>query len=133
MNPKLTSKLLAPCLMILATFSVTAPAHATDAEDQCFSQVQGKLPWEDNRLNWDAKNVKQLCKGTHNPAQPGQCFSKVRTERVNWGKGRDWEWKNIINLCSGTNDAEKTVGCFSEAVTSGLDWRDAILACQRSD
>jgi hypothetical protein len=119
----------------LAGLVVSSVAKANDHETQCFNDIQGKLAWNDenNNLNWEPENVKQLCKGTTNPTEPRKCFSTIRTGRVNWGKGTDWEWKNIINLCSGTNDAEKTVECFNKGIAAGSDWRDVILLCQRAN
>ena len=108
-------------------------ANASDHETQCFNNIQGKIPWNDEKnLNWDAENVKQLCKGTSNPTQPAECFNRVLEGHVEWGKGTNWEWKNIINLCSGTNDAKKSVDCFKQAIGTGTDWRDAIFMCQRA-
>jgi hypothetical protein len=112
---------------------VSASVWADEHESKCFDEVQGKVPWAEGKLNWEPENVKQLCKGTTHPLEPGKCFTKVRTERVNWGGGTDWEWKNIINLCAGTNNAEQTVECFQKGVKGGADWRDAILTCQRNN
>jgi hypothetical protein len=99
-----------------------------------FSDVQGKIPWNaEKNMNWDPKNVEQLCKGTEKASQPGQCFNNIMNGHVNWGQGTDWEWQNAINLCSGSNDAEKTVQCFKNAVGLGKDWQEAILTCQRSN
>ncbi|WP_404358491.1 hypothetical protein [Methylotuvimicrobium sp. KM1] len=119
--------------ILFFSFFMSQISFAADHEDQCFNEVQGKIPWNDEKnMNWRDDNVKQLCKGTTKPLEPGKCFSKVRSERVNWGKSSQWEWKNIINLCAGTNDAEKTVECFNKGIASGADWRDAILTCQRN-
>lgn len=113
-------------------FSITANANP-ETEKQCFSDVQGKIAWNaEKNMNWDPKNVEQLCKGTEKPSQPGQCFNNIMNGHVNWGQGTDWEWQNAINLCSGSNDAEKTVQCFKNAVGLGKDWQEAILTCQRS-
>ncbi|MFA5984149.1 MAG: hypothetical protein WC782_09045 [Methylococcaceae bacterium] len=107
-------------------------ATASDHETQCFDNIQGKMPWNnDKNLNWDPHNIKHLCKGTTAPAEPGACFLSVLDGQVNWGKGINWDWQNIINLCSGTNDAKKTVTCFQNAIGKKVDWRDAILFCQR--
>jgi hypothetical protein len=135
---KIQHKLLRTVLLVsitaLASLVAMPFAMANDHETQCFNDIQGKLAWnEDNtNMNWDAENVKQLCKGTTNPTEPRKCFSSVKIGRVNWGKGTDWEWKNIINLCSGTNDAEKTIECFNKGIAAGSDWRDVILLCQRA-
>ena len=108
-------------------------AQAADHDNQCVSEVQGKIPWNDqNNMNWDVENVKQLCQGTTKSTEPGKCFLMVRSGQVKWGSSSNWEWKNIINLCAGTSDAEKTVDCFNKGISSGADWRDAILTCQRS-
>jgi hypothetical protein len=121
-------------IAVFATLAFSPVASATDHETQCFNDVQGKIPWADEKINWDPENVKQLCKGTTNPAEPGKCFLSVKSGQVEWGKdNKVWEWKNIINLCSGTNDAKERVDCFNKGVSSGGDWRDVILMCQRSD
>jgi len=113
---------------------ISSAATASDHETQCFDNVQGKIPWNDDKnLNWDPENVKQLCKGTVSPAEPGKCFLSVKSGQVDWGKGTVWEWKNIINLCAGTNDAKKSVDCFNKGISTGADWRDVILLCQRAD
>lgn len=118
---------------VIANFGLFSMAYATDAETQCYNDVQGKIPWNDDKnLTWDIDNVKQLCKGTTNPTQPGECFNRVFEGHISWGKGTQWEWKNIINLCSGTNNAKKSVDCFTGAVTGGTDWREAIFMCQRA-
>jgi len=108
--------------------------QASDQENECFNDIQGKIAWNDNKdLNWDAENVKQLCQGTSKPSEPGKCFQKLKSGQVSWGKSSTWEWKNIVKLCSGTNDAEKTVACFTKGMSvDGTDWRDAILTCQRT-
>lgn len=125
------------CLVFLsfaAFMSIPFSANATDHQEQCFNNVQGKIPWnKEKNMNWDPANVKQLCAGATKPTEPGACFLSVLDGQVNWGSSIEWEWKNIINLCAGTNDAQKTVGCFQQAVAKGLDWRDAILSCQRSN
>ena len=108
-------------------------AQASDHESECFNNVQGKIPWNDDKnMNWDPKNVQQLCAGTTKPAEPAACYLSVLDGRVNWGKGINWDWQNIINLCAGTNNAKNTVNCFEQAVGKGQDWRDAILFCQRA-
>jgi hypothetical protein len=131
---KLQHKILRTALLLLTSLLATPLAMANDHETQCFNDIQGKLAWndEDNNMNWDPENVKQLCKGTTKPTEPRKCFSTVKTGRVEWGKGTDWEWKNIINLCSGTNDAEKTIECFNKGIAAKSDWRDVILLCQRA-
>lgn len=117
-----------------ALLSIGSSAIAADHQDQCFNNIQGKIPWnKEKNMNWDPANIKQLCAGTTKPDQPGACFLSVQEGQVNWGSGIDWEWKNIINLCAGTNDAAKTVDCFKQAKGKGLDWRDAILFCQRGN
>lgn len=128
-----TRSLLMISTATLIGLFLNTSAIAADYEAQCFNDVQGKIPWNDDKdMNWEAENVKQLCEGTSKPAEPGKCFLMVKSGQVNWGKGANWEWKNIINLCSGTSDAEKTVECFNKGVSAGADWRDAILMCQRS-
>lgn len=131
-SKKLISAVLLASIATLTSLVVAPSVMANDHETQCFNDIQGRLPWDDDKFNWDAKNVKQLCKGTTKPTEPGKCFAAVRTGRVNWGKGTDWEWQNIINLCAGTDDADKTVECFKKGIAAGSDWRDAILLCQRN-
>ncbi len=121
-------------ITVFATLFISPVASASDHETQCFNEVQGKIPWSDEKINWDPENVKQLCKGTTKPSEPGQCFLSVKSGQVEWGKGNKvWEWKNIINLCAGTNNAKERVSCFTKGVNAGGDWRDVILSCQRSD
>lgn len=118
---------------VLLSVFINNSVMAAEHEAECYKEVQGKIPWNDEKnMNWDDENVKQLCRGTTKPSEPGKCFLKVRSGQVSWGEGTQWEWKNIINLCAGTNDAEKTVECFNKGTSSGADWRDAILTCQRS-
>jgi len=131
-NNVLTRSLLYVSISVLVSLPIASTALANEHETQCFNDVQGKIPWEENNLNWDPENVKQLCEGTTAPSEPGKCFLSVKSGQVNWGKGSNWEWKNIINLCAGSNDAAKTVECFNKGITAGSDWRDAILICQRS-
>ena len=119
---------------IFASLSITSVASANDHEIQCFNDVQGKIPWDDEKINWEPENVKQLCKGTTNPSEPGKCFLSAKSGQVEWAKGsKVWEWKNIINLCAGTNDAKERVDCFNKGISAGGDWRDVILLCQRTD
>ncbi|WP_445370241.1 hypothetical protein ACH518_11925 [Methylomonas sp. HW2-6] len=126
-------KLAVAVSLITLSFSPIS-AQASDHETECFNSVQGKVPWNDEKnMNWDPKNIKQLCAGTTKPAEPGACYLSVLDGRVNWGKGISWDWQNIINLCAGTNNAKNTVDCFEKAVGKGLDWRDAILFCQRAE
>lgn len=130
------SSLSLKCFLSLSTLSlmlIAGQAYADNAsEKQCFDDVQGKIAWDNSKnMNWDPKNVQQLCKGTVKPSQPGQCFNTVMNGHINWGQGTDWEWQNAINLCSGSNDAEKTVQCFKNAIAAEKDWREAIMTCQR--
>ena len=126
--------LLVVSIAVFATLFISPVASATDHETQCFNDVQGKIPWADEKLNWDEESVKQLCKGTTKPSEPGKCFQSVNSGQVEGGKGnKTWEWKNIINLCAGTNDAKERVDCFTKGVSAGGDWRDVILLCQRTD
>ncbi|MEI6069857.1 MAG: hypothetical protein WCP96_21195 [Methylococcaceae bacterium] len=121
-------------IAVFTTLFFSPVVFATDHETQCFNDVQGKIPWSDEKVNWEPENVKQLCKGTTNPSEPGKCFLSVKSGQVEWGKdNKVWEWKNIINLCAGTNDAKERVDCFSKGVSAGGDWRDVILLCQRTD
>lgn len=97
-----------------AFMSASFSANATDHQDQCFNNIQGKIPWnKEKNMNWDPANIKQLCGDTKKPEEPGACFLSVQEGQVNWGGGIDWEWKNIINLCAGTNDAKKNRRLFS--------------------
>jgi hypothetical protein len=112
-------------------------ALATELEEQCIANVQGKIAWDNGtHMNWETENLKQLCAGTTKPEEPGKCFLAVNTEhmggKVSWGGGNNWEWRNIINLCAGSNDAEKSVNCFKNGIKAGTDWREAILICQRA-
>jgi len=126
--------LLVVSVAVFAALFISPMASATDHETQCFNDVQGKIPWADEKLNWDEESVKQLCKGTTKPSEPGKCFQSVNSGQIEWGKGnKTWEWKNIINLCAGTNDAKERVDCFTKGVSAGGDWRDVILLCQRTD
>ena len=121
-------------IAVFAALAVSPVASASDNETQCFNEVQGKIAWADEKFNWDPENVKQLCKGTTKPAEPGKCYNLIKSGQVEWAKGKkDWEWKNIINLCSGTNDAQERVDCFSKGVSSGADWKVVIYSCQRND
>jgi hypothetical protein len=139
---KASNALHARGFLLLALAGLAGPwtistAAATEHETQCFNEVQGKIPWNaDKNMNWDPENVKQLCRGTTKPSEPGKCFLHLSSDHVkgevSWGRGTDWQWRNIINLCSGTNDADKTVACFNNGVKTGADWRDVILTCQRS-
>lgn len=136
MKRKHYAKFLGAAVIVSTSVLLSLPTTATanDHETQCFNNIQGKIPWNDDKnMNWEPENIKQLCKGTTQPAEPGACFLSVLNGRVNWGKGIDWDWKNIINLCSGTNNSAKTVECFQNATAKGVDWRDAILFCQRTD
>jgi hypothetical protein len=131
-----------PYAFVVATIGLvgllpSSPVPAADHESQCFNEVQGKIPWDGKeRLNWDPENVKQLCKGTTNPGEPGKCFLSLSSShvkgQVSWGQSTNWEWRNIINLCAGTNDGAKTVECFDNGIKTGADWRDVILTCQRN-
>ncbi|MGY6215077.1 hypothetical protein ACW73L_07945 [Methylolobus aquaticus] len=139
---KRSSLFAAPYALVAAISGWVGPlsvpaALAGDHETQCFNEIQGKIAWDgDKRMNWDPDNVKQLCRGTNMPAEPGKCFLAVSSGhakgQVSWGPGTQWEWRNIINLCAGTNDGMKTVGCFNNGVKTGADWRDVILTCQRN-
>ena len=121
-------------IAVFAALAFSPVASANDHETQCFNEVQGKIAWADEKFNWDPENVKQLCKGTTKPTEPGKCFNMIKSGQVEWSKGnKDWEWKNIINLCSGTNDAQERVDCFSKGVSSGADWKVVIYSCQRND
>lgn len=138
MNTTISSRFLTGVLLagVLTFFlSPAATAADTDHESQCFKNVQGKIPWNDDKnMNWEPENVKQLCKGTSKPTEPGECFLAVNSGHVKWGKtskGGEWEWKNVINLCSGTDNAKETVECFNQGISTDADWRDVILTCQR--
>ena len=121
-------------IVVFGALAFSNVASASDHETQCFNDVQGKIAWADDKFNWDPENVKQLCKGTTKPTEPGKCYNLIKSGQVEWAKGnKDWEWKNIVNLCSGTNDAQERVDCFSKGVSSGADWKVVIYSCQRND
>jgi hypothetical protein len=133
LSPMTKASLLATTLLI----GFTGDAAATELEAKCIANVQGKIAWDGGtNMNWESKNLEQLCAGTTKPEEPGKCFIAVNTEhtkgKVSWGGGSDWEWRNIINLCSGSNDAEKSVTCFKNGIKAGTDWRETILICQRA-
>ena len=132
-NLPYTCFLLSAISMIPLIFIQPVAQAASDFESQCFEEVQGKIPWnEDKNMNWDAENVKQLCKGTSKPAEPGQCFNNILTGHVNWGKSTEWDWKNAIALCAGTNNAQESVSCFKSHISAGTDWPNAVLLCRKS-
>jgi len=63
--------------------------QASDQENECFNDIQGKIAWNDNKdLNWDAENVKQLCQGTSKPSEPGKCFQKLKSGQVSCELGQ---------------------------------------------
>jgi hypothetical protein len=71
---------MAVSIAVFASILISPVASATDHETQCFNDVQGKILWTD-------ENVKQLCKGTTKPSEPGKCFQTVNSGQVEWGKG----------------------------------------------
>ena len=78
---------MAVSIAVFASILISPVASASDHETQCFNDVQGKVPWTDGKVNWDDENVKQLCKGTTKPSEPGKCFQAVNSGQVEWGKG----------------------------------------------
>ena len=64
---------------------------AASLEKQCFDAVQGKLIWNKTTGNktWGASYVKELCKGTTNPANTIACFSREIQSHNSWRKGID--------------------------------------------
>lgn len=100
-------------------------------EDQCFSFVQGNIPWNDNgNVNWNPEYIEKLCRGTEEPAQPGLCFHRVR-QGVASGNGETrLHWSNAVELCAGTNDAEARVKCFIAKIDAGKNPRIAVEACR---
>lgn len=130
---RIKSIFIVSCLaLVLSVFTFSVSANS-DTEKQCATDIQGKIPWNSSKnMNWEPKNIEQLCKGTEKPTQPGQCFNTIMNGHVSWGQSTEWEWQNAINLCSGSNDADKTVQCFKNAVATGKDWREAIMTCQRA-
>lgn len=128
-------------LALAAIFGLTGlltagTASAGDHEQSCFDEIQGKIPWDNgSNTKWERDNVKQLCRGTTQPAEPGKCFATVSSthvaNQVGSGVGKHMDWQSVVSLCSGTNDAAKTATCFNNGLKTGTDWRDVILACQR--
>lgn len=62
-----------------------ASLPAISEEDECFSMVQGKVAWNtDGNKNWSDANVKNLCKGTTNPAETVACFKRGIASGDGW-------------------------------------------------
>ncbi len=113
--------------------------HA-DAETECFKHVQDKIKWDyDHTASWEPHNIKQLCRGTVKPKEPGECFHAVMhggtyaNDGISWGGGTRWEWRNAANLCSGANDANKRISCFQGHLKEGHKWQQAIAGCLAID
>ncbi len=106
------------------------PVTPANAEAQCYDKVQGQIAWNySNNKNWADINVKNLCAGTHHPAQPGKCFERVMFSGINWGGGTQWQWQNALNLCKGTENANNRINCFNNKIANGVPWQTAIPQC----
>ncbi len=134
--------LLFGAVAVLLSLNANAADHAKadKAESECFSHVQDKIKWDyDHTSSWEPHNIKQLCRGTVKPKQPGECFHAVMhggtygNDGINWGGGTRWEWRNAANLCSGANDANKRISCFKGHIKEGHKWQRAISECLAID
>ena len=99
----------------------------------CEKMVQGKIAWDyKGSKTWNPTNVKRLCKGAENSAEPAKCFERVMHGRINWGGGTQWAWKNALDLCEGTLNANATISCFQAKIKAGIKWPQAIKDCEGS-
>jgi hypothetical protein len=124
---------LLPAVIGLFVIGSLSAAKAQTRESLCFDNVQGQIAWDyqGSRL-WSDTNVRNLCRGTIRPYQPGQCFNRAMHGGINWGGGTQWQWQNALNLCAGTNDADGTIACFQSKISQGIAWPEAIRACNES-
>jgi hypothetical protein len=111
--------------------AVSLAPDQSGAEADCFTFVQGNIPWSVSGVtSWSPTNIQSLCQGTTKAAEPGRCFDRITHGGVNWGGGTKWEWPNALNLCKGTSGADATVSCFQAKIASGARWPQAIAQCK---
>lgn len=95
--------------------------------NSCYETIQGKVAWDyAGHQSWAEDNVRRLCAGQENSAEPGACFEQA----MHSGEyGGAWSWRDAIDLCAGSANAGKTLSCFREATRQGFDRRTAIGRC----
>lgn len=80
-----------------ANYNAT-PNPPRNYEQECYNQVQGKVPWNrQGNTNWAPANVRRLCQGTTNPPALIACFSA-------WVNANT-DWNNAINICRSNYNA----------------------------
>lgn len=118
---------------IRASSPSTPSGGQTAAEQACFSAIQGKIAWDaaGNNKTWGPANIKNLCKGTTQPLEPGKCFRYAMFNGSAWGKksSHAMTWSKASRLCAGTNNAQSTTTCFKNAIASGQTLDNAINQC----
>ncbi|HRH44619.1 MAG TPA: hypothetical protein PKY82_23485 [Pyrinomonadaceae bacterium] len=83
-------------LSVMLFLQVAANAQSyTQAEQNCFNQVQNKVAWNKaGEKVWGEANIRSLCKGTTNPTATISCFTNVINNYDDWNRG--------IRECSAT-------------------------------
>lgn len=110
---------------------VAAAQPADDGGGTCADAVQGEIAWNyEGETRWAPSNVRRLCRGAEDSAEPARCFDRVMHSGVDWGGGTRWQWRNALALCEGSRDSDTTIACFRERIDRGQGWREAIAACQ---
>ena len=71
-------KLVLPLFLILFAQAANAQTY-TQAEQNCFDQVQNKVAWDKagNNKAWGESNIRALCKGTTTPEATISCFTGI--------------------------------------------------------
>ena len=82
-------KLVLPLFVILFIQIIANAQTYTQAEQNCFDMVQGKVAWDKagNSKTWIESNVRALCKGTTNPAATVACFKNIVSINGDYGRG----------------------------------------------
>ncbi|MBL6752211.1 MAG: hypothetical protein ISP90_16955 [Nevskia sp.] len=83
---RLGAKLVAAALALAVT-GAGAQAMPTPLEQQCFNQAQGQVAWnQQGNRNWAPANLRNLCRGTTNPAATIACFQFQIQANASWSQ-----------------------------------------------
>jgi len=96
------SRVLAVSLLVIfAFFSSLANAAPTASEKACYSEVQGKVAWnQQGNTAWSQGNVEQLCAGVLQSSERISCFKN--------GILAHDSWSQAISDCAATGGGAKT-------------------------
>lgn len=74
-------------------------------------------------------DIRRMCNGIPNSAEPAKCLREILAGKVDWGGGTQWKLEYAVQLCTRTTSAATTISCFRQWINVGESWRTGISEC----